>query len=255
MLEFSILLVVLMILSGLIKGFVGFGLSLLLISILLDVGIEPFELMPIMVPLFVILDLILFIEHRKHLNVDYKTNFALHSTTLMTLFLGTLLGSFLLLEFEVGFLKLIFAFVILLILFLLVMKVNEHEIMIPDEKQNGIFGGLAGIMTGLFTLNGIPATIYLLYHQYPKEKYMAVLVTFLLISDIILVSVYLYSGLFTLAGFFISLQLLVLVLIGFFAGSYLRRYVSQSIFKTVVIIILALNAIKIIFEHFFFTIL
>ena len=249
--ELSILLVVLMILSGLIKGFVGFGLSLLLISVLLGAGFLPHELMPIMVPLFVILDIILYLEHRKHLTFDYATNFALHSSTLIWLFLGVLLGSYLLLSFELEFLKLGFAIVILLSLFLLVLRVNEHSIIIPNEKQNGVFGFISGIMTGLFTLNGIPATIYLLFHQYPKEKYMAALVTFLLISDIILVAVYLYSGLFTLSGLLFSLQLLILVLIGFIIGSILRRYVSQSLFKAIVIMVLAINAFKIIYEFLF----
>lgn len=249
--ELSMIVIVLMLISGLIKGFVGFGLSLLLISVLLGAGFLPNELMPIMVPLFVILDLILYFEHRKHMKIDYKTNFALHSSTLMWLFIGTLFGSYLLLSFEVGILKLAFACVILLSLFLLVLKVNEHDIIIPDERQNGVFGFITGIMAGLFTVNGIPATIYLLFHQYPKEKYMATLVTFLLISDVILVSVYLYSGLFTLEGLLFSLQLLVLVLVGFGAGSILRNYVSQSLFKSIVIMVLALNAFKIIFEYFF----
>ena len=56
---------------------------------------------------------------------------------------------------------------------------------IPSEKSNGVFGFVSGVLTGLFTLNAIPVSIYLLFNQYPKDKYMGSLVTFLMFSDII----------------------------------------------------------------------
>lgn len=223
---------------------------MILIVVLLDLGIPQTELMPILVPLFVVLDILLYFENRKHIQIDYKINFALHSATLMSMFLGILLGTYFLLELNVDFLKLFFAFFVLIILALLVSKIDKHQILIPDDRQNSVFGFIAGFMTGLFTLNGIVATIYLLYHQYPKEKYMATLVTFLLLSDIILVGVYLFTGLFTLSGFIISLQILVIVLLGFALGVYLRNILPARLFKGTVIIILALNSIKIIFDYF-----
>lgn len=250
MIEFSYFLILIVLLSGIIKGVVGFGFSMILIVVLLDLGIPQTELMPILVPLFVVLDILLYFENRKHIQIDYKINFALHSATLMSMFLGILLGTYFLLELNVDFLKLFFAFFVLIILALLVSKIDKHQILIPDDRQNSVFGFIAGFMTGLFTLNGIVATIYLLYHQYPKEKYMATLVTFLLLSDIILVGVYLFTGLFTLSGFIISLQILVIVLLGFALGVYLRNILPARLFKGTVIIILALNSIKIIFDYF-----
>lgn len=251
MFEISMVIILLMLLSGFIKGFVGFGFSMILIVVLLDMGIKQTELMPILVPLFVVLDILLYIENRKHINiktVDYKTNFALHPTTLMTTFVGVLLGTYLLLEFDVEILKLFFAISVLIILTLLIYKVDKHQIKVPDERQNVAFGSFAGLLTGLFTLNGIVATIYLLYHQYPKEKYMAVLVTFLLLSDIILVSVYLFAGLFTVSGLILSMQILLIVLVGFYGGVFMRNYVSARLFKLVIITILAANSGKIIIE-------
>lgn len=252
MIEFSYFLIMMVLLSGIIKGLVGFGFSMILIIVLLDLGISQTELMPILVPLFVALDILLYFENRKHIQIDYKINFALHSSTLMSLFIGILLGTYFLLELNVEFLKLFFAIFVLIILALLVSKVDKHQILVPDEKQNGLFGFVAGFMTGLFTLNGIVATIYLLYHQYPKEKYMATLVTFLLLSDIVLVGVYLFTGLFTISGFVLSLQILIIVLLGFGVGVYLRRLLPARLFKGVVITILALNSIKIIFDYFMF---
>ena len=105
------------------------------------------------------------------------------------------------------------------------------------------------MLTGLFTLNAVPVSLYLLYHQYPKEKYMGALVTFLIFSDIILVAVYLFQGLFSFEGFIISAQLLLLVLIGFAGGVYLRKHLSSSRFKAIVIFILAVNSFKIIFDY------
>lgn len=221
---------------------------MILIVVLLDMGVKQTELMPILVPLFVILDILLYLENRKHIQLDYKTNFALHPTTLMTTFVGVLLGTYLLLSFDVEILKLFFAISVLIILTLLIYKVDKHQIKIPDERQNLAFGSFAGLMTGLFTLNGIVATIYLLYHQYPKEKYMATLVTFLLLSDIILVSVYLFANLFTLSGLILSMQILVVVLVGFYAGVMMRKYVSARLFKIVIITILGANSAKIIIE-------
>lgn len=248
--ELTLVLIILIALSGLIKGFVGFGLSLILISVLLEAGIAHKELLPILVPLFIILDVLLFWENRKNVSLDFKENFSLHPTTLMTLFLGTLLGTYLLTVIEGDILKLVFAGIVLVVIFFLIEKVSLHQMKIPSERDNGVFGGVTGVLTGLFTLNAVPTTLYLLYHQYPKEKYMGSLVTFLMISDIILVAVYLFKGLFTVEGLITSLQLMFMVLVGFGIRVYLRRHVSSSHFKAIVILILALNSLKIIFDYF-----
>ena len=250
--ELTIYLIILVIIAGLIKGFVGFGLSLVLISVLMGAGISPSEFMPILVPLFVILDSLLFYENRKNVKLDFNENFTLHPTTLMTLFLGILLGTFLLTITKGTFLKLIFAILVLIIIFFLLEKVNSHQMRVPSEKNNGIFGLVTGILTGLFTLNAITPSLYLLYHQYPKEKYMGSLVTFLMISNILLVAIYLFKELFTLEGLLISIKLFSIVLIGFLIGSYLRKKISSSYFKSIVILVLALNSLKIIFDYFMF---
>lgn len=247
--ELTIVLVLLIILSGFIKGFTGFGLSLVLISVLVEMDFEAYEFLPILVPLFVILDIILFFENRKYVKLDFKENFTLHPTTLMTLFVGILIGTYLLTIANLDIIKIIFAVMVLVIIFFLVGKVNLHQMKIPKERDNGFFGFGTGILTGLFTLNAIPPTIYMLYHQYPKEKYMGSLVTFLIFTDILLVAVYLFKELFTLEGFLISMQMIGIVIIGFAIGAYLRRFVPSKHFKAVVILILALNSIKILFDY------
>lgn len=250
--EFTLVIVLLAILAGLIKGFVGFGLSLVLISVLLELGFSPVEMLPILVPLFVILDVILYFENKNFVKLDFKENFTLHSTTLMTLFIGILTGTYLLTITNMEILKLVFAIVILITIFFLVEKVDIHQMRIPTEKENGYFGSLTGLLTGLFTINAIPVSVYLLYHQYPKEKYMGSLVTFLIFSDILLVAVYLFRDLFTLEGFIVSLQLVTMVLVGFASGAYMRRKISSKYFKSIVILVLALNSLKIIFDFVFF---
>lgn len=249
--ELTLTLIILTILAGLVKGLVGFGLSLILISVLLNIGLSPTELLPILVPIFVILDLILYYQNRNHITINYNENFTLHSTTLMTLFIGILLGTFTLTIFDAEYLKLLFAFIVLILLLFLIEKVDLHQMRIPSKKQNAFFGTISGFLTGLFTMNAIPASLYLIYHQYPKEKYMASLVTFLLFSDIILISVYLFKNLFTISGLIISLELIVIVILGFLIGSYFRNKLSSSHFKSIVILILAISSLKIIFNFFF----
>lgn len=248
--ELTTSLILLVILSGLIKGFVGFGLSLILISVLLQAGIEATELLPILVPLFIVLDLFLYFENKKYVELDFKENFTLHPTTLMTLFIGMLIGTFLLLNINGSYLKLGFSILILIIIFFLIEKVDLHQMKIPTEKENGIFGIGSGILTGLFTLNAVPVSLYLLYHQYPKEKYMGSLVTFLIFTDILLVAIYLFKDLFTFEGFLISIQLVAMVIVGFGIGSLLRRKTKTKHFKALVILILAISSLKSIFEFF-----
>lgn len=250
--EFTITLILLAILGGIIKGFVGFGLSIVLITVLLEAGFSPSEFLPILVPIFVILDIFLYFENKQYVNLDFKENFTIHPTTLMTLFIGILLGTYLLTVINADFLKLGFAISILISLFFLIEKVDLHQMKIPNENFNGIFGFVSGILTGLFTLNAIPPSLYMLYHQYSKEKYMGSLVTFLMFSDLLLVAVYLFKNLFTLTGFLISIQLIFIVLVGFAIGSYSRRHVSSKYFKSIVILILAINSLKIIFDYFLF---
>lgn len=250
--ELSLVLILLAIIGGLIKGFVGFGLSIVLITVLFEVGLSPTEFMPILVPIFVILDIMLYFENRKYVQLDFKENFTIHPETLMSLFIGILIGTYLLTVINADFLKLFFAVAILISLFFLIEKVDLHQMKIPNEKYNGIFGFITGILTGLFTLNAIPPSLYMLYHQYPKEKYMGSLVTFLMFSNVILVAVYLFKNLFTIEGFMISLQLIFIVLIGFLGGAFFRRRVSSKYFKSIVILILAINSLKIIFDYFVF---
>jgi uncharacterized membrane protein YfcA len=250
--ELTIFLMFLIALAGFIKGFVGFGLSLILISVLLEMGFSPVELLPILVPLFVILDILLYLENKKFVNLDFKENFTLHSTTLMTLFLGIIIGAYLLTLIEGTILKLIFSGLVLVTIFFLIEKVDLHQMRIPTERNNGIFGIISGVLTGLFTLNAVPVSIYLLFHQYPKDKYMGSLVTFLIFSDVILVAVYMYGGMFTYEGLNSSLKLIILVLFGFFAGSYVRRKVNSKYFKAIVIFILAVSSVKSIIDYFLF---
>ena len=249
--EVTIALFVFAIIAGLIKGFSGFGLTLILVSVLFEMGFSANEFLPIFVPLFVILDLILYFENRKHLTLNFKENFTIHHVTIMTLFLGTMFGAYLLNVVDTSYLKLGLGILIIVLLFMLVAKVDNEEMIIPDEKQNGFFGFFTGLLTGLFTMNGIPVTIYLMFHQYNKEKYMANLVTFLLFSDIILIAVYLFSDMFTLAGFIVSIKLVFMVLFGFFAGIFLRKFVSNKMFKGIVVFILMLSAVNMIFTFFF----
>ncbi|MCA9486206.1 sulfite exporter TauE/SafE family protein [Candidatus Woesearchaeota archaeon] len=248
--ELTFVFIVLAIVAGFVKGFAGFGLSLVLISALLGAGFTASELLPILVPLFVLLDIFLYFENRKYVQLNFEENFTLHSTTLMTLFLGLLLGTFLLTTLDANLLKVAFAVVVLISIFPLVAKVNSHTMILPKERDNGIFGLCTGVLTGLYTLNAIPVTMYLIYHQYPKEKYMGSLVTFLIFSDILLIAVYLYSELFSFEGFVVSFKLLTMVLVGFAGGSLLRRKISSSRFKALIILVLALNALKILFDFF-----
>jgi hypothetical protein len=248
--EITLYLILLTIIAGFIKGLIGFGLSLILISVLISSGIPPSEFLPILVPLFVILDLFLYFENKKYVSMDLKENFSLHPTTLITLFVGILVGTYILMNYHTAYIKLIFAVLILISIFFLIEKVDLHQMKTPSEKSNGIFGFISGVLTGLFTLNSLPASIYLIFYQYPKEKYMGALVTFLLISDFLLVAIYLYSSLFTLQGFINSLTILGIVLIGFSLGVILRKHISTSKFKAIVILVLALQAIKIIFDFF-----
>ena len=248
--ELTLSLIILTIIAGFFKGLVGFGLSLLLISVLLSAGISATELLPILVPLFVSLDIILFFQNRKFISIDFKENFTLHPYTLMGIFLSILLGTYLLVLINTEYLKLSFAILILISLFFLIEKVDLHQMKIPSEKENLGFGLISGFLTGMFTMNAIPVSLYLIYNQYPKDKYMGSLVTFLLITDLLLIAVYLFKNLFTFNGFLISLQLIGIVIVGFIIGSYARKHLSSSHFKSFVILILALTSLKIIFEFF-----
>lgn len=248
--ELTLTLVLLIILAGFIKGFTGFGLSLVLLTVLFELEFTADQILPLLVPMFIVLDAILFFEHRKHLNLNPKENFVLHPTTLITLFLGIMLGTYLITEIQTDILKLLLAIIILVVIFFLVEKVDENRMIIPNEKQNVFFGGISGILTGLFTLNSIPTTIYLLYHQYPKEKYMAALVTFLMISNLLLVGVYLLKELFTFELLATSLIFLSITIIGFVIGSYARKLMPSNYFKSLVILLLAINSLKIIFDFF-----
>ena len=77
------------------------------------------------------------------------------------------------------------------------------------------------------------------------------MVTYLIITDILLVAIYLFKDLFSLALIKTSIIFLLITITGFLAGSYLRNHVPSKHFKAIVILVLALNSLKIIFDLLF----
>lgn len=248
--EITSFVIIFAFIAGLLKGFIGMGLSLILITVLLQSNIAPAEFMPILVPIFVVLDILLYFENHKHATINPNENFSIHHTTLITTFLGIILGSILLINLDTSLLKAIFGIITLIFIIALVEKRNKHKMIKPSENSNLIFGSIGGILTGLYTLNSVPASIYLLYHQYPKEKYMATLASYLVISDMLLIAIYLILQLFSLKAFMISLSLMIYVFGGFLAGILLRKKISNKFFKSFVLLVLAINSMKFVLEFF-----
>ena len=87
---------------------------------------------------------------------------------------------------------------------------------------------ISGWFIGAYTTGGPPAVIYATARFPDPRKAKGAMGLYFLATDVVIVLMFIMTGLLTLDLFFLSLRYTPAVLVGFFAGSYFFKNITKQ---------------------------
>ena len=242
-----ILLIIIIIgfIAGIVKGIVGFALPMILIT-----GLSVF--IPIEQALAsLILPTIItnFIQSFTISKSSFFTTIINYKVFLFFSSIFLILSSqfYLLFSAEsiMGFIGIIlFAYTFSQILGFHLKFTNNQFLTVTIGSVNGVLGGISGIW-GPLTVS------YLMSLKIEKNEQIKIQGIMYSFGSILLLIGHLYSGIFNLYTFSLSLALVPLSIVGLFIGSIIRNKINQTTFKTLTLIMILIASINLIRKAFF----
>lgn len=229
--------------SQLVYAAIGFGSGMIAISMLALI----FGKLELIVPFFIIVclptELYISLKDRHLINIK--------KTLWFTLIIAPplFLGSYLLKE-SPGTLTLIMlgSIVVLLAIYYLFFE----ETLIPELKHRGwipFFGGLSGILGGMFGISGPPLIFYFKSIRLYKQEFRAALMSIFLPMTLFRITFYTTLGYFNKELITTSLSMIPCALLGLFAGAYLHHIIPEKLFKKITSFVLLLSGLMIILRN------
>lgn len=121
--------------------------------------------------------------------------------------------------------------------------VNKHVHLKPTTTAGLLTGTVAGAMGGLFAMQGPPAVLYLMACTDDKREYIALIQTFLLVGNVVMLGFRAQSGFVTEAVGWAYLYGIVAVGLGTWIGAKVFDRLSSDTVRTVVYIYLAISGL------------
>jgi uncharacterized membrane protein YfcA len=214
--------------AGVIKGLTGFGFSLVAAPLLV-VLLGPRTAVPIIVVLNAFTNIVLFAGCRRA--ADIKRIRPLIIAGIITV----PMGMFLLLNLDVGVLKLIIGAAI--VLFAVALLAGFHR-PLKDEGRGLLLAGLiSGTLNGLISTGGPPVILFLANQGMQKVVFRASLIAYFLFLSVATIPIFLAGGLMSRAVLVHAAVFIPALLVGAFAGSKLLRRVPEHFFRVVALVI------------------
>ncbi|MBT5953396.1 sulfite exporter TauE/SafE family protein [bacterium] len=238
----TLFLIVSVFLASFVQGILGFGFGMIAIPAM-SLIMGPKVAIPIAVILGFCINIGLSIKLWKSISIRRFL------PLIITGCLTVPLGSYLLVVLNPSLVKLILG---LIILFTSVAYFFGFKFTIKNEKK-GLYGvGLmSGCLAGVIGIGGPPIILFLANQNEDKVSFKANLVFYFFILGLIIIPSYLISGLMSPNIYEASFKLWVPVFFGMMAGNYISSFVSQGLFKKMVLICLTASSIVLICGQFF----
>jgi uncharacterized membrane protein YfcA len=228
-----LLLVLIGLTAGFVKGTSSFGSSLVAVPLLFRLGFTAFEVVTIMITCNIALNLMLINEHKKYYTWE-NTRAILPIIISGVIFTGV--GLFLNELLADRVIELI-AFV--LIIAAILVKAGILKIKLKDTFFNlFIVGMLSGTGNGIASVDGPPVVLYLTGVNADKERFKSTLSIHFFVMGIVGVII---LGLFGNYNPDVLLSTLILfsgLVIGLYTGIYFSRKINEQQFSKIVLIIL-----------------
>lgn len=116
-----------------------------------------------------------------------------------------------------------------------------------DRLAQIVFGSIAGVMGGLTAVWAPPMAIYLAARQVPKEEFVRASGLLISVGSIPLIAGYVSQGVVTRDLFALSVLVLVPTFLGFALGEKIRRHLSEVLFRKVLLgifLLMGLNLLR-----------
>lgn len=125
----------------------------------------------------------------------------------------------------------------------------REDFTVTASTGNAIIGGsLSGFLAGLIGTGGALRGAFLTGFKLPKEKYIATAASIALAVDVTRVPIYLSQGFFETKYYWYVPVLLILALLGSFAGKEILKRFPYKIFRKIVLIAVLLAGIKFFYD-------
>lgn len=124
--------------------------------------------------------------------------------------------------------------------------------LIPERQPGRLAGWLCGTLGGLTSTvahaGGPPVLMYLLARRLPKQTFIATMVVFFTVINLVKLVPYTALGMFTLETLAMSAILAPLVPVGVWAGLRLQRLLPERVFFVVATALLGVTGLQLLYE-------
>lgn len=211
------------------QGIIGFGFALLAVP-LINIFLPLTTVVPIIVISSTLINIIVLISEKRYIMLKQIWVLVLFSI------IGIPLGVFALKNIDVNIMKLWVGLVIILtsIAMLKGVKVKFEN----KSISQGMAGFLSGVLNGAISMSGPPIVIFFANEGYDKRSLKANMALQSLITNIITIFTFMYSGLINTPVINISGLCIGALLVGTFSGVLLSRKIEENVFRKFVLIFL-----------------
>lgn len=232
--------------SGLVHGVLGFGFPMVgtpLLSLFLP--LKQSVLLTLFPTMFVNFRVIKSSGRFKEIVFEYKY-------LIISVLIGSFIGTNLLILFDTPLYTLLLALVILLYLGNKRINFSLYEIIQTHPKTMMIFFGLmSGVVSGLVNIMIPVLIIYILESKIPKEKALIVMNGCFFASKTLQILIFGFHGSFSFPFLLFMIPVVIFSLIGLFLGSKLRQKVDEKLYTKILRLSLLLLACYLIVKYFY----
>ncbi|MCF8105786.1 MAG: sulfite exporter TauE/SafE family protein [Desulfohalobiaceae bacterium] len=245
----SIAAVLTLIAGGLIKGTIGFGLPLFVISLLSN--IMPIELALAIMTLPIMASNLWLSLHGRLFMVTLKRFWPV----IITAGCGIFIGAQIVVKADQSLLRFILGVVIIGMSLLEVFRPGKNTVIQNQPRLETplglIMGSLGGVLGGLSTIYGPPLIIFFNMLRLPKELFVAAIGVTFFFTSLFLVLAFGSVGILTQKTALLSFLAIPPVFIGLYVGLCLRKRIPQKTFQRIVLIFLLLLGVNLIRQSLF----
>lgn len=225
-------------LSGIIKGFLGIGLPAAAMA-MLTIFIAPKTAISLMVLPIVFTNLMQYLRSEQPRQTAAKYKYFALAIMISIFITASFIASYptALLTVAIGLAMVVFS---VNLLFGVTLPISGHL-----GWQVGV-GVISGILGGLSSIWSPPVAMYLLARNVSKEEFIGASGFLFLVGCFPLAAGLVLSGVLTVEALMQSILGLIVVLIGFRVGEIMRGYISQELFRKIVLVAFLVLGLRLI---------
>lgn len=216
-------IILIVLLASLIKGITGFGFAMVSLPLLMF-WYSPLELIPVLMISNLLSSALILLQKKEQKLVSKPFKGLILFGAIFTL-LGVIALNFITEDHLTTFVAIFFIFLSGLSL----LMVRYHPVI--RKPWYKMAGALCGFLTGCISISGPPLALFLNFANAGKKQFREIFAWFSLITAIIALIAYYFSGILTTESLEMSALFLPLLFIGSFLGKKLNNKVPTALFR------------------------